>query len=58
MTIARGARHGRAKLTARQVRAIRAARQRPQPLSYRALALRYGVSAQQILRIVHGQHWT
>ena len=55
MTIARGARHGRAKLTARQVRAIRTTYPKR---SYRALAARYGVSAQQIMRIVRRIHWT
>lgn len=55
MPIARGARHGRAKLTARQVRAIR----RGYPgQSYRRLAARYGVSAQQVMRIVRHIHWT
>lgn len=59
MTVLRGARHGRAKLTARQVTAIRRrywyASPRP---SLRGLAAQYGVSQQQVWRIVRCERWT
>ncbi|MBP7651408.1 MAG: hypothetical protein KA744_16280 [Phenylobacterium sp.] len=59
MPIARGTRHGRAKLTTRQVQAIYRAywRKTPRP-SVRTLGARYGVSHQQVWRIVHQANWT
>lgn len=53
---ARGARHGRAKLTARQVSAIRRAHARGE--SIRSLARRYPVVARiTIARVVRGATW-
>lgn len=51
----RGERHHRAKLTADQVRAIRAALETG--TTRRALALRYGVSRRAIQLIDSGQNW-
>lgn len=56
MTIARGERHGSAKLTWADVHEIRAL-YRERFGSYRWLADRYGISYQQVLRIVKRQHW-
>lgn len=56
MTIARGERHGSAKLTWNEVADIRYARKHFR-ISYRQLATVYGISYQQVLRIVKRQHW-
>lgn len=51
----RGERHPKAKLTADDVRAIRAALAAGE--GYRKLGTRYGVSRQSIADIKHGRHW-
>lgn len=51
---ARGERHGRAKLSARNVKTIR----RNSTLTQDQLARQFKVSRMQIRRILSGQHWT
>lgn len=53
----KGAKHGMSRLLEREVLAIRAEYEQSNP-SYRVLAEKYGVSLQQIFRIVKRQSWT
>ena len=49
---ARGEKHGRAKLTADQVQAIR-----EDGGTIYGIAKRYGISRRQVVRIRRGEHW-
>lgn len=55
MTVLRGERHPGAKLTVEDVRAIKAMVRRGD--SYRTVGAWFGVSYQQVYRIVHRMQW-